>query len=1096
MPPMRGFSLRLKLSADCNLLPSYFLLLVLHLLSGGGLQDIRFTVSQWRRLAWSLTSSSDTTLPSMETSIRNVEAAAEAYKTQGNQAYGSKRFSEAVRLYTEAHNVLPNEPVFLSNRAAAHFETGDYAASLADDSAALALLDSADVTADVSKGLQLREKVLNRARRAALQRKEWGTCLRFCELLEKVEARLGRQHCVGAETHFGHYPVGHEDPDGLIGAFGAVDGTGIEPIPISELAELSSGEKLNVRLLFGACGDPRHVMQSFYELESHLTAQYNLEEGLEEWSEVGSEENLEEGSEEGLTADSGKASEKGTESDGEEGATLWEGVSLICDMNDLDVRILARNVLMLVLLRDVGTQPGCSEDGGAVLDKLRWQIKYVDMIETMEEGDSTKNVTRKYVKAWEDAHPGRDSNDYFSEDFFVGTHFQEQDVLSGELLYKVWLSCNLTAAESTALTETLNSLVAASRSLATWQTDPQLRWIEFPSEHSLAAARTLWRVWRDFGRTGGASVAPEGYKPQFDPFGRMRTEPEGFGRYKLRHMVAALRSDAPMMRMRNGRDEFNKGARVEMDSWRRTGVTASYADVMAGRTGLKGMPPNPTMLNEITPDGEFVAKDPADNPWNFGPESLFYNGGPFALAPNLRDLPDALRGFVGMTSLQFYIWAQALARLLGRGADVRVRVLCGDICEAAGGARERAGGGSPSDAPTAGDGADRNSLTGNHLKPPPATEPRQGQPVQVLTEDASTSSSQEAQRKVQSDGRTGVNPSPPHAYDRIHTTNVIDYVGPLNVLTGIGSQLKPDCRHVAIKTNVLLNLGLYLKPDSPTRVFDLDHWLRRELLLSRRELLDFLGYTVNVSPHDLADPTYLVPTLGTEPPLAGSARLAEWLEKTLVNVTLPLVTEEPRRTPGRGCSVLEPRGHTIATFVNLLRHLVERRGARAHWVAERTESALQRPEVWRTDLAVAVSLALPSLPFVPASPALFPLSSLVRHSLAVPLFPWAVIAGTFTGNPQLALVVIEPEKSNESLSPEDVKYQRMTDASGDRLRTMLTESRRGVHLFSSLVVRKPDKGHVSQVEVWLPKKWVDEGTGEALLLRIDRYEFVSRFAEL
>lgn len=558
-----------------------------------------------------------------------------------------------------------------------------------------------------------------------------------------------------------------------------------------------------------------------------------------------------------------------------------------------------------------------------------------------------------------------------------------------------------------------------------------------------------------------------------------------------------------------------------------------------------------------------MEKDPADNPWNFGPESLFYDGGPFALAPKLQDLPEALRGFVSMTCLQFYMWAQALTRLFERGADVRVRVLCGDICEAAGGSPERAAGGSPAHAPTpteapgnsapgtvtetpllaptqtppaagrTGKGSPKDDPTtaeapgdsaptvtnvpvpaptqtppsadeppnpgetsGQPNQNPLSIEPQQTRSVQALTEGSFQSPVGGTQQDLQPEARTSVDTSPPPAYDRIHTTNVIDYIGPLNVLTGIGSRLKPDCRHVAIKTNVLLNLGLYLKPDSPTRVFELDHWLRRELLLSRGELREFLGYTVIVSSADLADPTYLVPTLGTEPPLAGSARLAEWLDKTLVNVTLPLVTEEPRRTPGRGCSVLEPRGHTISTFVNVLRHLVERRRAPAHWVAERTVSALQRPEPWRTDLAVALSLALSSLPFFPAPPALFPLSALVRHSLSIPLFPWAILPGKFTGNPQLALVVIVPERSDESVSADDVKFKRLTQASGERLRSMLTEVRSEVHLFSSLVVSKPDKRHVTKVEAWLPKKWVDEGTVMALLLRIDRYEFVSNFVEL
>ncbi|KAK2080719.1 hypothetical protein QBZ16_000573 [Prototheca wickerhamii] len=60
------------------------------------------------------------------------KAAALAEKEAGNAAYKAKRFDEAIERYTRAIELDAGDISFLSNRAAAHFEKGDYAACVAD----------------------------------------------------------------------------------------------------------------------------------------------------------------------------------------------------------------------------------------------------------------------------------------------------------------------------------------------------------------------------------------------------------------------------------------------------------------------------------------------------------------------------------------------------------------------------------------------------------------------------------------------------------------------------------------------------------------------------------------------------------------------------------------------------------------------------------------------------------------------------------------------------------------------------------------------------------------------------------------------------
>lgn len=60
------------------------------------------------------------------------KAAAEALKTQGNAAMSKKDYKSAIDLYTQALALNPLNPIYLSNRAAAHSSSGNYDAAIAD----------------------------------------------------------------------------------------------------------------------------------------------------------------------------------------------------------------------------------------------------------------------------------------------------------------------------------------------------------------------------------------------------------------------------------------------------------------------------------------------------------------------------------------------------------------------------------------------------------------------------------------------------------------------------------------------------------------------------------------------------------------------------------------------------------------------------------------------------------------------------------------------------------------------------------------------------------------------------------------------------
>lgn len=79
--------------------------------------------------------SKPTSIPATSTTegpSEDKKAEAEALKSKGNAAIAQKDFSAAIEFYTQALNIVPNHAIYLSNRAAAYSELGQYDQAIKD----------------------------------------------------------------------------------------------------------------------------------------------------------------------------------------------------------------------------------------------------------------------------------------------------------------------------------------------------------------------------------------------------------------------------------------------------------------------------------------------------------------------------------------------------------------------------------------------------------------------------------------------------------------------------------------------------------------------------------------------------------------------------------------------------------------------------------------------------------------------------------------------------------------------------------------------------------------------------------------------------
>ncbi|KAE9376690.1 hypothetical protein N431DRAFT_435932 [Stipitochalara longipes BDJ] len=80
-------------------------------------------------------SSAPNAAPSAPTEAQKAEA--ESLKSQGNAAMAQKDYPKAIALYTDALALVPGNPIFLSNRAAAYSASKDHTSARADAEAAV-----------------------------------------------------------------------------------------------------------------------------------------------------------------------------------------------------------------------------------------------------------------------------------------------------------------------------------------------------------------------------------------------------------------------------------------------------------------------------------------------------------------------------------------------------------------------------------------------------------------------------------------------------------------------------------------------------------------------------------------------------------------------------------------------------------------------------------------------------------------------------------------------------------------------------------------------------------------------------------------------
>jgi small glutamine-rich tetratricopeptide repeat-containing protein alpha len=80
------------------------------------------------------------TAPAASTSLSaDDKAAAEKHKQEGNAQMNGKQYDEAIDAYTKAIELDPSNPVYFSNRAAAHSSKADHLSAVVDAEKAIEL---------------------------------------------------------------------------------------------------------------------------------------------------------------------------------------------------------------------------------------------------------------------------------------------------------------------------------------------------------------------------------------------------------------------------------------------------------------------------------------------------------------------------------------------------------------------------------------------------------------------------------------------------------------------------------------------------------------------------------------------------------------------------------------------------------------------------------------------------------------------------------------------------------------------------------------------------------------------------------------------
>jgi len=84
-------------------------------------------------------SSSATITSKPKVPLATDKAQAEQYKQSGNSHMSGKKFDAAIDAYDKAINLDPTNPVYYSNRAAAHSSKGDHLSAIGDAEQAISV---------------------------------------------------------------------------------------------------------------------------------------------------------------------------------------------------------------------------------------------------------------------------------------------------------------------------------------------------------------------------------------------------------------------------------------------------------------------------------------------------------------------------------------------------------------------------------------------------------------------------------------------------------------------------------------------------------------------------------------------------------------------------------------------------------------------------------------------------------------------------------------------------------------------------------------------------------------------------------------------